>query len=491
MAFSIQTNVNSLVAQENLRVNQEFQSKTIERLTSGYRINASGDDAAGLAVANKFRSDTTELTQGVRNANDGISQMQIIDGGLNNISKILDRMKTLATQSSSATFTGNRATLNTEFSQLLSEIDRQASNIGLNTNGAFNKRLDVYIGGATNGSAASNAKVAIDLSGAATAVDTKGLGLSGASVAGAAIDLGAINTGFNTGAAMTFAVTTVDSNGASYTKVFTGLSGPAVTSQAIVDNLNNQLAADAGTANAGITFAIGADGNLKVGGNKAFLLTTTGAAADQLLAANVTDKSNAALYNATYATLTAATAAYTVTFKNANGDSRTVSIANADTAAAQVTKLNAQLKDIGISALLNGANTLSLQSNSDFTWTATDTTHGGVGQVATGGAPTAADQSLSATSAAQSALARIQNAVTLLGNTQGKVGAGQNKLQYAINLAQSQISSFSAAESRIRDADVASEAANLTKAQVLQQASIAAMSQANSAPQMVLSLLRG
>jgi flagellin len=81
--------------------------------------------------------------------------------------------------------------------------------------------------------------------------------------------------------------------------------------------------------------------------------------------------------------------------------------------------------------------------------------------------------------------------VTLLGNTQGKVGAGQNKLQYAINLAQSQISNFSAAESRIRDADVAAEAANLTKAQVLQQASIAAMAQANSAPQQVLSLLRG
>jgi flagellin len=74
---------------------------------------------------------------------------------------------------------------------------------------------------------------------------------------------------------------------------------------------------------------------------------------------------------------------------------------------------------------------------------------------------------------------------------QGKVGTGQNQLQYAIQLAQSQITSFSAAESRIRDADVAQEAANLTKGQVLQQASIAALAQANSAPQAVLSLLRG
>ena len=78
-----------------------------------------------------------------------------------------------------------------------------------------------------------------------------------------------------------------------------------------------------------------------------------------------------------------------------------------------------------------------------------------------------------------------------LADLQGKIGAGQNKLQYAINLAQSQISGFSAAESRIRDTDVASEAANLTKAQVLVQASMAAMAQANSAPQAVLSLLRG
>src|ERR1041384_2597956 len=124
MAISIQTNVNALTAQENLRANNDFQSRTIQRLTSGFRINSSGDDAAGLAVANKLRSDTTELQQGVRNANDGVSILQIVDGGLNNISNILDRLKTLATESASDTFSGNRATLNTEFTGLLSEIDR-------------------------------------------------------------------------------------------------------------------------------------------------------------------------------------------------------------------------------------------------------------------------------------------------------------------------------------------------------------------------------
>src|SRR5512132_2222043 len=135
MAFSIQTNVNSLVAQENLRVNSNFQSMTIQRLTSGYRINQSGDDAAGLAIANKFRTDTAELSQGVRNANDGISQLQIIDSGMNNVSKMLDRLRTLATQSASQTFTGDRKVVNSEFQTLLSEIDRQSTSIGLTAGG--------------------------------------------------------------------------------------------------------------------------------------------------------------------------------------------------------------------------------------------------------------------------------------------------------------------------------------------------------------------
>src|SRR5437764_3577853 len=113
--ISLQTNVDSVIAQNNLKVTQSFQSKTIQQLTSGYRINKSGDDAAGLAVANSLRSNITELTQGVSNANDGVSQLQIIDGGLSNISTILDRMKTLATQSASSTFTGNRNTLNQEY----------------------------------------------------------------------------------------------------------------------------------------------------------------------------------------------------------------------------------------------------------------------------------------------------------------------------------------------------------------------------------------
>lgn len=276
MAFTIQTNVDSLIALENLRVNSNFQSQTIQRLTSGYRINKSGDDAAGLAVANQYRSNVAELTQGVRNANDGISTLQTVDGGLNNISRLLDRMKALAAQSASDTFQGDRATLDAEFQTLLGEIDRQAANIGLNTGGTNNAAaLNVYIGG--GGAVQANSQVTIDLTTAI--VDAAGLSITGSAV---------------------------------------------------------------------------------------------------------------------------------------------------DTSANALT-----------------------------------------------------------------AITNIDAAVASLGLSQGTVGTGQNRLQFAIELAQSQISSFSAADSRIRDADVAAEAANLTKAQVLQQSTLAALAHANSAPQAVVSLLLG
>jgi flagellin len=279
MSYTFQTNVTSLIAEQNLRVNNDFQSQTITRLTSGYRINSSGDDSAGLSVANQFRSSITELNQGVRNANDGISILQIVDGGLNNISNILDRLKTLATQSASDTFTGDRGILNNEFQTLLGEIDRQAANIGLasggGTGGRFNASLNVYIGG---GDTQAHAQVTVDLSGATNVTDSNGL----------AVKTDAVDT-------------------------------------------------------------------------KAHALTA--------------------------------------------------------------------LTDIG-------------------------------------------------------------NALKSLATVQGVVGTGQNDLQYAIQLAHSQITSFSAAESRIRDADIASEAANLTKAQVLQQSSVAALAQANAAPQSLLKLLQ-
>ena len=196
MSFSIQTNVNSLIAQENLRVNSNFQSQTIQRLTSGYRINSSADDAAGLAVANGYRSSIAEITQGVHNANDGISTLQIIDGGMNNISQMLDRLRTLATQSASDTFTGSRDVPNSEFQSLLGEINRQAQAIGLDTGGQFAASLAVYVGGGkaagTGVFSTSNGTVNIDLT--ASTVDSRALGLTGMQAVGGTADIGDAST---------------------------------------------------------------------------------------------------------------------------------------------------------------------------------------------------------------------------------------------------------------------------------------------------------
>ncbi len=174
MGTSIASNLNSLNAQESFRVNSEFQAGVIQRLTSGYRISSAGDDPTGLTIANRFRADTASLNQGIQNLNDGISRLQIIDGGLGNISQILDRLKTLAAQSSSDAFSGDRNTLNSEFQTLLGEIDRQAQSIGLNTWGQYAQSQTVFVGGSGS---SSDTQVNIDLS--ASAVDSRGLGLGG------------------------------------------------------------------------------------------------------------------------------------------------------------------------------------------------------------------------------------------------------------------------------------------------------------------------
>lgn len=193
--FSIVTNVSSLLAQENLNKTNDLQQTTIRRLTSGLRINSSADDAAGLAIANRFRSDISVLRQGVRNAADGLSTLQTIDGGLNNISLLIDRARTLATQSASGTFTGDRSTLNAEFQSVLGEIDRQAQAVGLDPGGSFNAALSVFIGGGrsnNNITEVTNGSVQIDLSN--SSVNANRLGLKGVQALGGTegtTDLGA------------------------------------------------------------------------------------------------------------------------------------------------------------------------------------------------------------------------------------------------------------------------------------------------------------
>ncbi len=184
----------------------------------------------------------------------------------------------------------------------------------------------------------------------------------------------------------------------------------------------------------------------------------------------------------------------TVQFQTSAG-SATVTLGTGTSLSAAISAINAKTSGLGVYAVLNKAGDgISFQGQNSFSVTdtanaAAEGIFGAAGLTTptnlTGTAPTSGSSNN-----ATAAIAAINAAIANLGLVQGSVGAGQNKLQYATNLAQSQITSYSAAESQIRDADVAAQAANLTKAQVLVQTSVAALAQANSAPQSILKLLQ-
>jgi flagellin len=451
----------------------------------------------------------------VRNANDGLSALQIVDGGLNNVSKILDRLKTLATQSASSTFTGDRNTLNNEYSSLLSEIDRQANNIGLVEGGRYNSTLSVYIGG---GSTAANAKVEVNLSGSANRVDSGGLGVGATNIVGSSAGF-ATNANLLTESGLylassaashqDFVFSSYAGGDTTFTVSITGATDGITANQAL-SQLNSQL------TSRNIQAVIGSDNKLAFTGTVAFSVSASTVVGTAGLVTDTASAINTTLYNVKNAqvgfTGGISTAGQTLSleFSNANGTATLVlTSGNAATDTLAIAAINNATKALGIYAITDiGAGTqtqaITVQSALDFSIKSLGATSGaaandsiifGFGTSAAVGTPMAAtwvnDAASSTTANATVALGQITKAVAALGQVQGKIGSAQNKLSYAIQLAQSQVSAFSAAESRIRDADVASEAANLTKAQVLQQASIAAMAQANSAPQAVLSLLRG
>lgn len=320
MSFRINTNVASLQSREYLRQTSESQGKTIGRVTSGLRILASGDDAAGLAIANTFRSDQAVLSQGIRNANDGLSTLQTIDGGINNISKLLDRARTLATQSASGTFSGSRTVLNSEFQSVVTEIDRQAQAIGLNSGGTFAKSLSVFIGGGrTSGGVDSTANGSVGVNLSNSNVDSKSLGLQGVQAQGVtSIDIGTgsastsvsaiVNDATNTGSVATAGYSDFCFRGAGFAddqrvKVSVNLSGITDTDTLVsslnsaIDNAGNAASAQA-TAfkNAGVKAVVvtASDGKKSLGftsSSTAFQVQAGDRLANALIG-NVTSSSN-------------------------------------------------------------------------------------------------------------------------------------------------------------------------------------------------------
>ncbi len=488
--ISLQTNVDSLVAQQNLNTDNQFQSNTISQLTSGYRINKSGDDAAGLAIANGLTSSIAELTQGVANANDGISQLQIVDGGLNNISTILNRLKTLATQSATSTFTGSRATLNDEYASLVQEVTRQATNINMQAGGAFNQELSVFVGG---GNDTVNSSISVDLSGTQNAIDATSLGLTGTNVLNGGVSFGVSGSSTNTvrldaPGALFLASSASESftfNLAGGTNVTANVIGTTsgITESNLISQLNTAL------TSYGITASLNGTGNLQFSGATAFNVTDN-ASSPVLVSTGTKTADNTSNY------IVQGTAAYATTSTTENltiqAGSSTVSVAipPGTPLASALTQINAATSKYGIYAIENTANTgIEFQSANSFSVASNLAGQTLPSATEIGATPPTANSGT--TNNADAAIAAIDSAIQTLGLVQGRVGAGENLMGYANSLAQSQISGFSAAESQIRDADVAKQAANLTKSQVLTQTAVAALAQANAEPQAVLKLLQG
>ena len=508
MSFSLNTNISSLNSQARLTTTAGSLNKTLQRLSSGLRINKSGDDAAGLAIANSFRNDISTLTQGVRNANDGVSTLQIIDGGLNTISGLLDRATTLASQSASDTFTGNRDTLQAELGKVLNEIDRQAQNSGLGgtsstPEGRFNKAINVFIGGGTT-STGNNNQVTIDLS--SSRVDRTGLNLSGLNIGtGTGNVTGNRDISGGITATETLSFQTVGSSGSLTTNTVSLSAGASASN--VLDTINN----DAATAAAGIKASLDSNGKLVLSSSGFFTVKSsladaanqTGIAGAGAAAGDISITGAAHTVGKTVAAATAA-GSQSLSFSGADigysGTSKSVSFTTSTTAATGATNAAAavnndvQLRGAGVFAVVDKA------AGSSVTFVSLKNFNLGVSNDATAGAnnnltsqDTTAAGSATLTggaAGAKTALAAFKAAVGTLGQVQGKVGAGQNNLEQAIDLVSSQLSSYQAAESAIRDADVASEASHLARLTTLQQAGVAALAQANQSSQALLSLLR-
>jgi flagellin len=276
--------------------------------------------------------------------------------------------------------------------------------------------------------------------------------------------------------------------------VYTGATGSAgktvtlsgiATGTQLVSDINNQLA---GT---GLTADINSStGKVEFQGGAFELDGSTG---DFAKIIGTGTASNASMYQgAATGTAAASTASQDLTF-TVGGTNTKVTLQSGLTVQQEVDAINGQMNAQGVFAVFDStAGEVNFSGTSPFKVAATATAGGAfaAGLTVDGtGAPANGAPGI-ATQNATAAIASVNDALALLGKVQGTVGAGENDLHYAINLANSQITNFSSAESQIRDADIATEAANLTKAQVMQQASVAAMAQANAAPQSVLKLLQ-
>lgn len=403
----INNNIMAMNAHRQLAVNQTAGSKSMERLSSGFRINRAGDDAAGLAISEKMRGQIRGLKQAQRNAQDGISLIQTAEGALNETHSILQRMRELAVQAATDTNTlTDRKEIQKEINQLLDEIDRIGNNTEFNTQKLLNGTYE-------------NKKIHIG------ANEDQSMDISIGSMKAAAL-------GGGTAAATVYAGTET-------------IAGVEITVTG---------GTDAAYDNVKVTFAAGTAGDVGAVWNDKTLTITLDGTKNNYTAAEIKGLIDGATSAPTGVT------DLTVTFTgNLDGAGISGTITLAETASGGDGTVIESLKVANVDDV-----------------TEDDVTAGTAGGVLT-------------QSGADAAITTINNAIEQVSAERSKLGAIQNRLEHTINNLGTSAENLQAAESRIRDVDMAAEMMEFTKTNILNQAATAMLAQANMAPQSVLQLL--
>jgi flagellin len=486
MAQVINSNVATLTAQRNATRVQNDLSTAINRLSSGLRINSAKDDAAGLAISDRFTSQIRGINVAARNANDGISLAQTAEGAMGSVSDMLQRVRELAVQSANASNSASdRKALQQEVSQLVSELGRVAD--ATEFNGV--KLLDGTMG-TQSYQVGANAGQTI-VAGSAN-LRTTVYGNNQVKSNGGA----AVNTDANSTTGGTIAV-----NGSSGSSTITVTAGDSAKTIAAAIN------AAKGTTNVGASAVSNAQLEFGATGSYALTLTSdnstavnvsfnySGASADGLSGAIAAFNEQTAKTGVTAKLNDAGTG---LVLTNASGaDILVKDTATANAGAVTVTKLESDAKTTSGAAVTLAADTnadsaavsgtLSLDSDKSFGVVVTDTN-----AAASDTSDLLAVSTLDVSTIAGStdALKIVDAALSFVSSERAKLGALQSRFESTINNLSTASENLSASRSRIQDADFAKETASLSRAQVLQQASTAMIAQANSMPSQVLSLLR-
>ncbi|NHZ99218.1 flagellin [Massilia sp. CCM 8734] len=478
----INTNISSLNAQRNLSTSGSALATSLQRLSSGLRINSAKDDAAGLAISERFTSQIRGLDQAKRNANDGVSMLQTAEGSLQSTGNILQRVRELAVQSSNATNSaGDRKAIQAEVGQLLSEADRIAQTSEFNGL----KLLDGSFGTATfqvganagqtiqattanfrtnnygNNEVSTTAPATLATTGTAYSVGSFALqGLATSSIAVAATDTAQTLASTINGASATTGVTASAKTEEAITLAPAGVYSLAVTS----DNTGTP---------ANVTFTVGAA--LNASGLASAVSAFNDVSSKTGVTAKLNDTNNGLILT------------------NAAGNN--ITLAN-NSASASVTaaSINAAGTVGTTASVITGATStsmgyVSMNSDKGFSIGSSGSNAVGTGVAATLNTVSGIDVSTAKGSA--DALKILDSALANVNSQRASFGALQSRFETAVSNLQSTSENLSASRSRIQDTDFASETAKLTRGQILQQAGTAMLAQANSLPNGVLSLLRG